>query len=85
MERINDIGVQTFVKEKAEKIVAVMTGGFKSYFYFVQILRCGLNSAEKKVETIEVIFNSKHFSKYFTLRGNNVAIVLFLCDVNSNV
>lgn len=47
--------MQIFVKERAENVVAVMTCGFESYFYFVQILRYGLNSAEKKVETIKVI------------------------------
>ena len=47
MQRVDDKGGQTFVKEKSEDVVAVMTGGLKSYFYFGQIRRCGFDFLEK--------------------------------------
>ena len=34
MQRIDDIGRQTFIKKKSQKIVTVVSGGFKAYFYF---------------------------------------------------
>lgn len=33
VERIQDEGSQTFIQQESEYVVAVMTGGFKSYFY----------------------------------------------------
>ena len=60
MERVNDIGGQTFVKEKSEDVVAVMPGGFKSYFYFAQIRCYRLKRLEKQVKAIQVILNREY-------------------------
>lgn len=40
MQRINDIGGQTVVKKKSEKVVTVMSCSLKSYFYFATVNTC---------------------------------------------
>ena len=35
VQRIDDVGGQTFVKQKSEDVVAVMSGSLKPYFYFI--------------------------------------------------
>ena len=37
VERIDDEGVETFVKEITEQVVRVVSGGFQSYFYIREI------------------------------------------------
>lgn len=34
MQRIDNVGQQTFIKKEFQKIVAIVSGGFKPYFYF---------------------------------------------------
>ena len=36
VQRIDNIGGQTFVKQKSENVVAVVSGSLKSYLYFVR-------------------------------------------------
>ena len=50
MERVNDKGGETFVKEKSENVVAVMASSLKSYFYFAQIWCYRLELLEEQVE-----------------------------------
>ena len=35
VQRIDKIGWQTFVKQKSEDVVAVVSGSLKPYFYFI--------------------------------------------------
>ena len=85
MERVNDIGGQTFVKEKSEDVVAVMPGGFKSYFYFTQIRRYRLERLEKQVEAVQVILDREHILEHFSVRVYDAAVVLVFGNVNANV
>ena len=47
VERIDDIGGQTFVNEITEQVVRVVSSGFQFYFNFRHIWRDGLNSGKK--------------------------------------
>ena len=85
MKRVNDIGGQTFVKEESEDVVAVMPGGFKSYFYFAQIRCFRLERLEKQVEAVQVILNREHILEHFSVRVYDVTVVLVLGNVNTNV
>ena len=38
MQRIDNVGWQTFIKKKTQKIVTVVSGGFESYFYISYIV-----------------------------------------------
>ena len=67
MERVNDEGVQTFVKEKSEDVVAVMAGGLESYFYFAQIRRYRLEPLEKQLEAVHVVLNGEHIRQDFSV------------------
>ena len=66
MERVNDIGGQTFVKEKSEDVVAVVTGGLESYFYFAQIRCYGFEPLEKQLEAVQVVLDSEHICQDFS-------------------
>ena len=70
------IGGQTVVKKKPEKVVAVMSGRLKLYFYFV--LRGGttLDSLQQTVKPIHVVGSREHIRQDFTLRTGDEAIVL---------
>ena len=61
VKRIYDIGVQTFVKNKSQQVVAVMTSCLKSYFYFAQIRCYRLEFLEKQVEADLVIRDGEDF------------------------
>ena len=85
MKRVDDTGGQTLVKEKSEDVVAVMTGGFKSYFYIGQIRCHRLKSLEKQIEAVQVIGDGEDFRQNLTVRVDDVAVVLVLGDINANV
>ena len=85
MKRVDDTGGKTFVQEKSQDVVAVMPGGFKSYFYFAQIRRCALEFFKKKVETIQIIRDREHIPEHFSVRVYDVTVVLVLGDINTNV
>ena len=66
MERVNDVGWQAFVKEKSHNVVAVVTGGFESYFYFAQISCYGFEPLKKQLETVQVVLDSEHIRQDFS-------------------
>ena len=47
--------VEIFKSQKINQIIAVMTGSFQSYFYFIRIRRTGLDTLKKKVKTSRII------------------------------
>ena len=55
VQRVQDIGVQTVVKEKTENVVAVMPGRLKPYFYAVLRGGTGPELVQQGVEAIQVI------------------------------
>ena len=85
MQRIDDIGRQTFVKQKSEQIVAVMSCGFQSCFCFAQIFCDGLDSAVQAFKTIEIIWNGEHIMQNLTFGVDDKAVMLVLCDVDSDI
>ena len=67
MQRVDDIGGQTFVKEKSEDVVAVMTGGLKSYFYIAQIRCCRLEPLKKQTEAVLIIADGEDLRQNLTI------------------
>ena len=57
MQRIDNVGWQTCVKQKSENVVAVMSGSLKSYFYFV----CRTGAAANGLQQ-GVLFSALHFA-----------------------
>ena len=85
MQRVYDIGVQTFVKKESEDVVAVMTSSLKPYFYFAQIRCYRLEPLEKLVEAGLVIRDGEYIRQDFSIRVYDVAVVLVFGDINSKV
>ena len=84
VERIYDIGVETFVKEKSKQVVAVMTSSLKSYFYFAQIRCYRLERLEEQVEADLVIRDGEDFCQDFSIRVYDVAVVLVFGNINAD-
>ena len=85
MERVNDIGGETFVKEKSENVVAVMASSLKSYFYFAQIRCYRLELLEEQVEADLVIRDGENIRQDFSVRVYDVAVVLVFGNINADV
>ena len=65
VQRIDDVGVQTFVKQKSEDVVAVMSGSLKPYFYFVFRASTAANGLQQRVKALCVVWDSKYICKDF--------------------
>jgi hypothetical protein len=62
-----------------------MSGGFKSYFYFIQIFLKGRNCFKKASEALEIIGNRERLGKDLTIRGKDRAIVLVFGNIDTDV
>ena len=60
MQWIDDIGGQTFVKQKSEDVVAVVSGSLKSYFYFVFRTGTAANSLQQGVKSLRIVLDGKY-------------------------
>ena len=49
------VGVQTFVKQKSENVVAVMSSCLKSYFYFIFRTGTAMNGLQKGVKSLCIV------------------------------
>ena len=67
MQRVDDKGGQTFVKEKSEDVVAVMPSGLKSYFYIAQIRCYRQEPIEKQAEAVLIIGDGENLRQNFTI------------------
>ena len=65
MQRIDDVGVQTFVKQKSEDVVAVMSGSLKPYFYFILRASAAANGLQQRVKALCVVWDGKYICKDF--------------------
>ena len=85
MQWVEDTGVKAFVEEKPEDVAAVMTGRLKSYLYIAQIRRCRLQPLEKQIEAVPIIADGEDLRQNFTLRVDDVAVVLVFGNINAHV
>ena len=51
MQRIDNIGRETFINEISQKIVVVVSGSFQSYFYFREVIRDRADFLIKVIKT----------------------------------
>ena len=65
VQRIDDVGVQTFVKQKSEDVVAVMSGSLKPYFYFVFRASTAANGLQQRVKALCIVLDGKYICKDF--------------------
>ena len=65
VQRIDDVGVQTFVKQKSEDVVAVMSGSLKPYFYFILRASAAANGLQQRVKALRVVWDGKYICKDF--------------------
>ncbi|CVK21937.1 hypothetical protein SSPH_04675 [Sporomusa sphaeroides DSM 2875] len=82
VQGVNDIGVQTIVKEKPENVVAVVSGSLKPYLYFVQGQRTGTDFFQQVAKSFHAVLDGEHICKDFTLRTDDEAVVFILSDIN---
>ena len=65
MQRIDDVGVQTFVKQKSEDVVAVVSGSLKSYFHFIFRASTAANRLQQSVKALCIVLDGKYICKDF--------------------
>ncbi len=64
---IDDVGDQTFVKQKSKDAVAVMSGSLKPYFYFVFRADAAMNGLQKRVKAFCVVLDGEYICQIFSL------------------
>ena len=84
MQRIDNKGVQTFVKQESENVVAVMSGSLKPYFYFVCRTGTAANGLEKRVKAFRIVGNGEYICQDFPFRTEDEAVMLILGNVNTH-
>ena len=84
VQRIDDRGGHTFVKQKSEDVVAVVSGCLKPYFYFVLRAGTAADCLEESVEPLCIVWNGEHICQNFTFRTEDEAIMLVLSNIDSN-
>ena len=60
MQRIDDVGVQTFVKQKSKDVVAVMSGSLKPYFYFISRTDAAENGLQQCVKALCIVLDGEY-------------------------
>ena len=68
MQRIDDVGVQAFVKQKSKNVVAVVSGSLKPYFYFISWTDAAANSLQQCVKALCIVLNGEYI-RQFLLQG----------------
>ena len=84
MERIQDIGGETFIQQESEEIVTVMTGGFEPYFHFAQILCYRAKHLIKLIEADLVIGYRENVAKDMPFGIHDKAVMLVLGNVDTD-
>ena len=67
MQRIDDIGVQAFVKQKSKNVVAVVSGSLKPYFYFISWTDAAANGLQECVKALCIVLNGEYIRQDFAL------------------
>ncbi len=75
VQRIDDAGVQTFVKQKSEDAAAVMSGSLKSCLYFVFRVCTVTNGLQLRVETFCIDLDGEYICQDFTFRIDDEAML----------
>ena len=65
MQRIDDVGVQAFVKQKSKNVVAVVSGSLKPYFYFISWTDAAANSLQQCVKALCIVLNGEYIRQDF--------------------
>jgi hypothetical protein len=78
VQRIDNVGWQTFVKQESENVVAVMSGSLKSYLYFICRTGTAANSLQKCVKALCVVRDGEYICQNFAFRAEDKAVVLVL-------
>ena len=84
MQRIDDVGVQAFVKQKSKNVVAVVSGSLKPYFYFISWTDAAANSLQQCVKALCIVLNGEYIRQDFALLAEDEAVVLVLGDINTH-
>ena len=84
MQRIDKVGWQTFVKQKSEDVVAVVSGSLKSYFHFIFRAGAAANSLQKPVKALRVVWDGEYICQNFTFRVEDKAVMLVLGNIDSH-
>jgi hypothetical protein len=51
--------LQAVIKDESKNVVAVVTGGFQTYFYFGKVFGYGFDLLKKIVESREIVLDSE--------------------------
>ena len=84
VQRIDKVGWQTFVKQKSEDVVAVVSGSLKSYFHFIFRAGAAANSLQKPVKALRVVWDGEYICQNFTFRVEDKAVMLVLGNIDSH-
>ena len=84
VQRIDDVGVQAFVKQKSKNVVAVVSGSLKPYFYFVLRASTAANRLQQHVKALCIVLDGEYICQNFAFRAEDEAVVLVLGNVNSH-
>ena len=61
---IDDVGGQTFVKQKSKDVVAVVSSSLKSYFYFILRVSAAANRLQQCVKALCIVLDGEiHLSE----------------------
>ena len=69
MQRIDKVGWQTFVKQKSEDVVAVVSGSLKPYFYFAFRAGTAVNGLQQCIKSLRIVLDGKYICQNFTFRA----------------
>lgn len=84
MQRIDNVGWQTFGKQKSENVVAVKSGSLKSYFCYVCWTGAVANSAQKHFKAFRIVWDGECICQDFTFRAEDEAVVLVFGNINTH-
>ena len=84
MQRIDYIGWKTFVKQKSENVVAIMSGRHKSNLNFVCRMGAAANVFSETYHPLCIVWDGKYICQNFTLWAEAEAFVLVLGNINTH-
>lgn len=85
VQRIDYDGIETRVFQESENIAVVVSRGFEPCFYFARILFNGLDFEQQIVKPVYVVLYCKNIVQNLTLGINDKAVMLVLCNVDSDI
>ena len=76
MKRIDNKGGQTFINEKSQKIVIIMTGSFQSYFYIIRIRFDRNNLIEQRNKNVDELEGDPIEASIIRIKGKLIVVEL---------